>query len=187
MGKTGLFLFDKAQGMGSHELSSRRLPKSIGNETTFHEDTVDGQVIQSILSYLTEKAATRLRRQGLRARCVTLKLRYSDFQTLTRNHTFHEPTDVDQEIVQAVFNLFRAAFTRRTRVRLVGVTLSKFVSGPWQMTLPLLVGQDNEKWRSLFRKVDEIRDRYGFTSLLNAHSSLYREPRPKTNNQQKLE
>ncbi|MBN2382704.1 DNA polymerase IV [bacterium] len=179
MGKTGSYLFDKACGLGSTELSAPTLPKSIGNETTFREDTVDRQIIESILSYLTEKATTRLRHHNLRARCVSLKLRYADFQTLTRDHTFFEPTDIDQEITQAVFSLFRTAFTRRIRVRLVGVSLSKLVPGPWQMTIPLMVGQNDEKWRSVFHQVDEIRDRFGFTALLNAHSTIYHQPRPR--------
>ncbi|MFC1853897.1 DNA polymerase IV [candidate division CSSED10-310 bacterium] len=174
MGNTGLSLYHKALGQGQEKLSAPHLPKSIGNETTFDEDTIDTEVIESILSYLTEKATNRLRQKALRARKVSLKLRYSDFQTLTRDYTFHVPTDVDQEISAVVISLFRKAFTRRTRVRLVGVTLGNLTPKPWQIPIPILHCLKAEKLRAVYEKVDDLRDRYGFGTLLNAHSFMYR-------------
>lgn len=172
MGRTGEFLHERAFARGTEHINPPLAPKSIGNETTFDEDTVDPEHIESVLSYLTEKAAKRLRKKGMKAKRVTLKLRYSDFQTITRQYMFPLPTDVDQDITGVILDLFRKAFTRRTRIRLVGVTLSHLLSGPYQLVFPCLEERETEKWHALYQKVDEVREKYDFTTILNGHSFI---------------
>ncbi len=118
-----------------------------------------------------EKAASQLREEGLRARCVSLKLRYSDFKTVTRSHTLSDAACEDHVIFDTVVGLFRKLFTRRTRVRLIGVALSSLTAGaPPQMEL--FENLDAKQWQKLYRGIDCIRDKYGFRSILRGSSFL---------------
>ncbi len=120
----GRGLYERAHGICRSPVLKREETRSISHETTLKEDSEDPQFLESKLSYLVEKAGSRLRASILRARCVTLKLRYSDFKTVTRSFTLTQPVDEDYVILQTVLGLFRKSFTRRTRVRLLGVALT---------------------------------------------------------------
>ncbi len=169
-GKWGLALHYKANGVDSSTVGGDYSgPKSISRETTFDEDTIDRKLIFSTLFWLVEKTAKSLRDEKLQARTITLKLRYSDFSTVTRSMTFREGTDLDKKIYQCAEGLFRRAYTRRGRVRLLGVCLSNFCSAAWQESF--LDEEKTGKLKSFYQSVDRVRDKYGFDSLRIVKSS----------------
>ncbi len=150
-GNTGAF------GRGEADLSRR--PKSIGHETTFERDVIDPAVIRQTLWRLTEDACRRMREQDLRARHVTVKIRYSDFKTLTHGGFLPEATDADSAVFERAVQLFGEGCRRRLRIRLLGVRLSRFTAGASQLQLFTTPREQREQW--LFVAVDHIRRRYG--------------------------
>ncbi len=170
-GEWGSRLYQKARGVCRSPVLKRDDTRSISRETTLEEDSTDPAFLKSTLSYLVEKAASQLREEGLRARCVSLKLRYSDFKTVTRSHTLSDAACEDHVIFDTVVGLFRKLFTRRTRVRLIGVALSSLTAGaPPQMEL--FENLDTKQWQKLYRGIDCIRDKYGFRAILRGSSFL---------------
>jgi DNA polymerase-4 len=116
-----------------------------------------------------EKVVSRLREENLHARSVTLKLRYSDFKTVTRCHTLRESTDDDGVVFREIFDLFKRLFVQRTRIRLVGVSLSSLIHRRFQQT-SLFDQASFEQRDRLLRSIDDIRDKYGFHAILRAGS-----------------
>jgi DNA polymerase-4 len=156
-------------GLGTHELGRERPafqehdPEgvaigSISNERTFREDVRDPACIEAMLCSLCERVCWRARKRGVMARTVTLKLRYADFQTLTRSRTLAEPVCSERELFPVVRDLFAAARQRRTSIRLLGLALSKL--GPENAQLGLFAGDG-----LLQESVDRVRERYGYDML----------------------
>jgi DNA polymerase-4 len=129
---------------------------SISNERTFREDVSDPASIESVLCGLCERVCWRARKRGIKARTVTLKLRYADFHTLTRSRTL-APTSSELELYPVLVELLTAARTRSLPVRLLGVQLSNL--GVFQQ---LSLFDDHDKVDAV---IDEIRDRYGFSMV----------------------
>jgi DNA polymerase-4 len=129
---------------------------SISNERTFREDMSDSASIESVLCGLCERVCWRARKRGIKARTVTLKLRYSDFHTLTRSRTL-APTHSELELYPVVKELLLAARTRSLPVRLLGIQLSKL--GVYQQ---LSLFDDHAKVGAV---VDDIRERFGFSGV----------------------
>ncbi len=138
---------------------------SLSNERTFREDLSDPASVHSQLCALCEKVAWRARKRGVRARTVTLKLRYFDFETLTRSRTI-PATNADSELFPVLLDLFGRARRRPAPVRLLGVALSKLVLDGRQMRL---FGDDSRRWEA----VDTARARYGYDAvrLAGSHAS----------------
>ncbi len=172
-GKWGTALYWKSRGVAGAEILPPEEAKSIGHETTFEEDLTDPRAVESALSYLCEKVAGRLRRSGKAARCVTLKLRTSDFKTVTRAHTLPEGTSDDHTIYQTAVRLLRKLFVGRTRVRLVGVSLSR-LAPPGPRQADLFATAPRENWDRLYRGIDGLRDKYGFHVILRQASAWKR-------------
>lgn len=170
-GEWGTRLYQKARGACPSPVLKRDDTRSISRETTLEEDSTDPAFLESKLSWLVEKAASQLREEGLRARCVSLKLRYSDFKTVTRSHTLADAACEDHVIFDTVVGLFRKLFTRRTRVRLIGVALTSLTAGaPPQMEL--FENLDAKQWQKLYQGIDLIREKYGFRSILRGSSYM---------------
>jgi DNA polymerase-4 len=168
-GEWGHRLYQKARGISKSPVLKRDDTRSISRETTLEKDSADPAFLESTLSWLVEKAASQLREEGIRARCVSLKLRDSDFKTVTRSHTLTEATCEDHVIFDTVAGLFRKLFTRRTRVRLVGVALTSFTSGETPQ-MELFENLDAKQWQKLYQGIDHIRSKYGFRSILRGSS-----------------
>ncbi|CCQ89816.1 DNA polymerase IV [Nitrospina gracilis 3/211] len=169
-GEWGAQLHDKARGISHSPVQPREESKSISRETTLEEDSTDPQYLESVLSYLLEKAAGQLRGEGLRARCVTLKLRYSDFKTVTRSRTLTVPACEDHILFATVVDLFRKLFTRRTRVRLIGVGLTSLTREALQQMDLFDTPARSAGRETLYAGIDRIRTKYGFRSILRATS-----------------
>ena len=165
---------DGARGLGSADLSRDRPAfrehdvegdsvGSISNERTFRADVGDSATIESQLCSLCERVCWRARGRGVQARTVTLKLRYSNFQTLTRSRTI-SPTSSEVEVYPVVKDLYLRARDGRRRVRLLGVGLSNL--GLFDSQLPLFVGD-----RRRDAAVDAIRERFGYDAVRLAGGS----------------
>jgi DNA polymerase-4 len=133
---------------------------SISNERTFMEDPKDPASVLEQLRALSERVAWRARGRGVRARTVTLKLRWSDFHTITRSRTI-PPTFDEQVIHQVALELYRAAATRDLPVRLIGVGLSKLEAPSQQLALPF----DHPKRPSAGEAIDAVRERFGYDAI----------------------
>jgi DNA polymerase-4 len=169
----GQWLHDAARGLDDSEVQPFHHAKSVGNETTFEADTADLNQIRQTLAWLSEKSCYRLRRLKKKARTVTLKLRYDDFQTLTRARTIPETND-DVKVMETAYSLFEEAHVRRRKIRLLGVTLSKFESGGEEEWL--FPEMSSQKKEALYQSVDAIKRKFGFHKLEKAASL---DPQPK--------
>jgi DNA polymerase IV len=174
-GRWGTSLYRKARGIDSYEFFVDAEPKSLSHNQTFGEDTNDRERLESTLSYLCQKASKRLRDAGLHARTITLTLRYSNFKTITRNHTLAESSDLDTIFLAAIRELFAHAWNGATRLRLVGVGLSSFSPGSGQ--LDLLDPERRDKLERLARATDKLRDRFGFSKVQFGSSLANRDRR----------
>ncbi len=160
-GKYGIDLYRKACGQGSEYLTIEREQKSISHERTF-SDVTSKEFIKEKLFNLTGKVCQELRDLGWQAATVNIKLRYSDFQTLTRMKAI-KPTDDDKIIFDTAWSLLMKAHTRRVAVRLIGVRLTNF--SPYSEQEFLF--EDYEiKRKKILRAVTRIRDKYGY-SIIN--------------------
>ncbi|HSK29571.1 MAG TPA: DNA polymerase IV [Candidatus Limnocylindria bacterium] len=132
---------------------------SIGNETTLDKPLKTIPPMDEILWELVEEVGGRLRREELFARCLTVKIRYSDFQTVTRSRTLPAPTCFDKDIFAVVSDLLRQNLLRGRAVRLLGVSASALQSRGWQE--PLLDRERRESFEKLYKGIDELRRKYG--------------------------
>ncbi|MGA7235948.1 MAG: DNA polymerase IV [Bryobacteraceae bacterium] len=167
-GKWGLALAGKSRGLDAGgwydaELGEDTGPKSISHEHTFNEDTADRVQLDSTLARLSEMVGRRLREQNLLARTLQLKLRYSDFSTITRAHSLARGTSIDTEIYREVHALFLANWRPGATVRLLGVNASSWTDGDEQMDL---LGEDmHERWRRTLVVADKMRDKFGESAI----------------------
>lgn len=162
-GKIGMTIWKKAQGIDPSPVIQYNERKSISTERTFDQDTIDIRRVKSILFAMAENLAFQLRRAHKVCACITVKVRYSDFQTKTLQKTIPY-TAADHEIVPLVLELFERIYLRRIRIRLIGVRLSHLISGNHQMSL----FDDHVKLSELYLAMDKIRIRYGDRSIMRA-------------------
>jgi DNA polymerase-4 len=137
--------------------------KSISRETTFGEDTHDCMFLKATLWKQSEKVGADLRKKGKQARCVTLKVRYADFSTITRNHTLRKNVGTDQVIYETGVKLLEQALKMKIQaVRLIGIGVSHMVEPSRQATM---FTPSDQKLEELNKTIDHLRDRYGFGSI----------------------
>ncbi len=166
-GKWGLALAGKARGEDAggwfdSEIGAEEDPKSISHEHTFDQDTADAARLDATLARLAEKVGRRLREHGLYSRTVQVKLRYSDFSTITRAHTLDHATGIDIELIEHARALFLKNWNGKP-VRLVGVHAGSLEAAEGQLSL--LESERQERWRKALEAVDKIRDRFGESSV----------------------
>ena len=163
-GPLGEALYQHARGQDASAVEQRGLPKSISRETTFEQDTADRAFLLSMIYYLTERAARQLRYLGMKARTVTVKLRYSDFQTISKSRSLRHHSRQDDCFYRLALHLLEQLYTRRVRVRLVGLRLSDLTPGSARQRS--LFGEEREERRDrLYASVDRIRERFGFSAV----------------------
>ena len=159
-GKYGIDLYRKANGGGNEyliPLCGKHEQKSISHEKTF-KDVTSKQFLKNKLFELTGKVCQELRDKGWQASTINIKLRYSDFQTLTRSKTI-KPTDDDRTVFNAAWDMMMKAHTRRVAVRLIGIKLSKFKEYSEQEEL---FEFEEIKRRRMLRAINIIRSNYGY-------------------------
>ena len=175
-GQWGAALFRKARGIDAYEFFVDAEAKSLSHNQTFGEDTNDRAQLEATLSYLCQKASKRVRDAGLHARTVTLTLRYADFRTISRSHTFAEPSDLDTIFLRGVRELFTNAWDGRAKLRLVGVEFSHFSAGAAGQ-LDLIDAGRRQKLERLARATDKLRDKFGFSTVQFGGSLGHRDRR----------
>ena len=163
MGRNGVGIWKKANGIDLTPVVQHNERKSISTERTFNQDTTDVVKLKGILSAMAENLAYQLRRGDKLSGCVTVKVRYSDFQTQTIQKKIPY-TAADHELIPMVLELFERAFSRRLLVRLIGVRYSSLVSGNYQLGL----FGDTVDYTSLYNALDRIRLKYGDRSVIKA-------------------
>jgi DNA polymerase-4 len=162
-GKNGIALLNKANGIDHSIVVPHSEQKSISTESTFGEDTIDVKHLKSILIAMVEKVAFQLREQKKLTSCVTVKIRYSNFDTETKQ--IHVPyTSSDHILLQTVLQLFNKLYNRRMLIRLVGVRLSNLVHGNQQIRL----FDDTEEDINLYEAMDFIKHKHGVEKLVRA-------------------
>jgi DNA polymerase-4 len=162
-GASGELLKRFASGLDDREVEPPAAAKSASRETTFAQDIKDPARLESTLRYLGERVGADLRQKNKRARCVTLKLRYGDFTTITRRRTLSQSTDSDQTIFETGQRLLKQALAGEKRaVRLVGIGVSELVETGRQLDM---MDSSAQRQEQLNRAIDRIRKRYGFTAI----------------------
>lgn len=165
LGKWGADLWQKANGIHTSEVSSYHEAKSVSSENTFHENIKDMDVVHKELVRLTEKICYELRQDEKVAGCVAVKIRYPDFETQSRQTTIPY-TCADDEIIPVVLELFKQLYRRGNSIRLLGVRLSELTNEAVQTNL----FSDMEKKSDLYKAIDEVKNRFGKTSVKRASS-----------------
>lgn len=162
-GKNGITLWKKSNGIDNSPVVPYNERKSISTERTFDRDTIDVIKLKAILVAMSENLAFQLRRGQKLTSCITVKLRYSDFQTQTLQCSLPY-TSADHIIIPKVKELFDKLYNRRLLVRLVGVRFSGLVGGHYQMDL----FEDSEEIIKLYQAMDRIRNRFGDRAVIRA-------------------
>ncbi|GAB3891913.1 hypothetical protein GCM10027612_38570 [Microbispora bryophytorum subsp. camponoti] len=172
-GAVGAHLAALAWGRDERRVVPHAPDKSIGNEETFPHDVDDPETIRRELLRLSERVAARLRAGGHVGRTVSVKLRRSDFTTITRSRTLREATDVAKEIFDTSCELYEAAGLERVRLRLVGVRMENLIPAA-AATRQLGLGERETGWREAEQAMDRAARRFGPDAVKPA--SLVRRP-----------
>jgi DNA polymerase-4 len=156
LGKNGISIWEKANGIDNSPVISYHEQKSLGAETTFEEDCSDIKLMTEIISEMTTNLSFRLRKDQWLTSCLTVKIRYSDFDT----HTIQKNipyTAFDHILIPIAKELFQKLYTRRVMIRLIGVRFSNLVRGVPQLNL----FEDTTEMINLYRSIDYLKKKYG--------------------------
>jgi DNA polymerase-4 len=173
----GSHLHDLAKGIDDRPVRPYELPKSVGSEETYSRDldSVD-EIFREVLR-LADRTAARLRAKGLCGRTVTLKVRWSNFKTITRSRSLERDLDTAAEIYGVVRELVAKLVHDGQRIRLLGVAVTGLAPGPPASQLDLFMDRA-PRWSEASRAVDSIRDRFGETSVAPATLLSWRPGEP---------
>ncbi len=166
-GKFGVHIWNLAQGIDPRKIITDSRAKSISNETTFAVDISDKNLLRNTLLELTEQVAFRLRQQGFYTRTVQIKIRYTDFKTITRSVSLSTQTQTTKELWQAAKTLLNTALAGRPRaIRLLGMGTSQ-LSRETSITqqADLFTNPEQEKQREIDQLADAIKNRFGNVSI----------------------
>lgn len=165
LGAHGTTIWHRAQGIDNTPVIPYCERKSISTERTFERDTIDVNRLNAILIAMTENLAYQLRRGDKLTSCIAVKIRYSDFNTYTKQLKIPY-TSADHILLPKIQDLFKKLYNRRLLVRLIGIRFSHLAGGNYQINL----FDDNEEILHLYNAMDNIRNRYGDRSVLRAAS-----------------
>jgi DNA polymerase-4 len=163
LGKNGVVIWKRSNGVDNTPVIPFCERKSISNERTFDKDTIDVVKLRGILLAMTENLAFQLRRGEKLTACIAVKIRYSDFNTYTKQMRIPY-TSADHILIPKILELFKTLYNRRLLVRLVGIRFSHLVSGNYQINL----FDDTEEALNLYAAMDRMRERYGDKSVVRA-------------------
>ncbi len=155
-GKNGVSLWEKANGIDFTEVQQYSERKSISSERTFEHDTADIKMLNTLISAMVEKLAFDLRKKQKLTSCITIKIRYSNFDTHTLQKRISY-TSFDHTLIKIAKELFVQLYTHSMLIRLIGVKFSHLVGGEQQLNL----FEDTIEMISLYKTIDNIRKRYG--------------------------
>lgn len=165
LGKNGRLIWNRAHGIDHSPVVPYTERKSISSEITFDSDTIDVQKLKALFVAMIEKLAFKLRKEKHLTSCLTVKIRYSDFETVTRQK--HIPyTSSDHTLINLALALFDKLYDRRLLIRLIGVRLSNLVHGHYQIDL----FDDTQEWIRLYQAMDHIKHKYGQEKVVRANT-----------------
>ena len=165
LGKHGVDLWQKSQGLHFGEVHAYHESKSISNEHTFEENKTDVAFLLSELVKMTERVAHELRQDQKLTGCIAVKIRYPDFETTSRQTTI-DYTLRDDELIPAAIGLFHKLYRKGRPVRLLGVRLSELTNHAVQTSL----FDDAEKKNNLYKAIDDVKNKFGKASLKKART-----------------
>lgn len=163
LGKNGVTIWRKANGIDESPIEPYSERKSISTERTFDKDTTDVEKLKGIMLAMAENLAFQLRRGEKLTACVTVKIRYSDFNTYTLQNRLPY-TSADHILIPKVLELFDRLYNKRLLVRLIGVRFSHLVNGGYQINL----FEDAAEMINLYHAMDFIRDKHGDRTVMRA-------------------
>jgi len=155
-GKSGFELWRRANGIDESAVVPYSEQKSISTEDTFQADTTDMNFLEAKLVRMTEAIAFELRSQDRLTGCVTLKIRYTDFETHTMQKTIYY-SNADHVLIKTVKELFHKLYTRRILIRLLGVRFTHLIPGTYQINL----FEDTQEMIKLYQAIDSVKRRFG--------------------------
>jgi DNA polymerase-4 len=163
LGKPGIDLWRKANGIDETPVIPYHEQKSISTETTFQTDTIDTGFLHSQLVRMTEEIAFQLRQQNKLTGCVTVKVRYSNFETFTKQLTIPY-TNADHILLKMAKELFNKLYERRLLIRLVGIRFTHLIPGNYQISL----FDDSQEMINLYQAIDSVKKRFGEKKIIRA-------------------
>ena len=163
LGANGTVIWKRANGIDNSAVIPFCDRKSISTERTFDRDTIDVIKLRGILLAMTENLAYQLRRGDKLTACITVKIRYSDFNTYSKQLRIPY-TSADHILIPKILDLFNTLYSKRMLVRLVGIRFSHLVSGNYQINL----FEDTEEALNLYKAMDHVRTRFGDRSVFRA-------------------
>jgi DNA polymerase-4 len=166
LGTNGISIWKKANGIDNSPVEQYSERKSLSTEETYDSDTTDLFKLRSTLVAMTEKLAFQMRDEGKLTACITVKIRYSNFDTYTMQAKIAY-TSCDHTLISKVKELFEKLYQRRMLIRLVGVRFSHLVGGAYQINM----FDDSESMIKLYQAMDKLRKRYGDDKIQRAISS----------------
>ena len=175
IGKNGLELWKKANGIDNNPVAPYTERKSLSTEHTYLQDTIDIKKIESLILGMIEKLCYQARSEQWLVSTVSVKIRYANFDTENlQRKTYY--TSCDHILGKLALELFNKLYNRRMRIRLVGVTFTGLVRGTYQINM----FEDTEEIVALYQALDKMKKRYGFDAVGRANAIL-----KTTHNQQK--
>lgn len=175
IGKNGIELWKKANGIDNNPVEPYTERKSISTEHTFSQDTIDIEKFKRVILGMVEKLAFQLRSEQWLTSTVVIKIRYANFDTETKQCRV-QYTSADHILTKTVQELFDKLYQRRMRLRLIGVRFSGLVRGTYQIDL----FQDTEEMLALYQAMDRMKTRYGFDAVMRCAGASFK---PNTKNE----
>lgn len=174
LGKNGEEIWKRANGIDNTPVIRYSERKSISTEQTFDKDTTNIYYLQELISFMVEKLAYDLRKKQKLTSCITVKIRYSNFDTHTLQKRI-QYTSFDHVIIPVAKELFTRLYQRRMLIRLIGVKLSHLVQGVQQLNM----FEDTPEMVNLYLAMDRLRNRYGKNAIHRAITD--RQPKDRGN------
>ncbi|MBF4467451.1 DNA polymerase IV [Flavobacterium sp. LC2016-12] len=169
IGKNGLDIWKKANGIDNTPVEPYTERKSISTEHTFSQDTIDIEKLKRLLIGMVEKLAFQLRSEQWLTSTIAVKIRYANFDTETKQCKIAY-TSADHILTKSVMELFEKVYQRRMRLRLIGIRFSGLVRGTYQINL----FEDTEEMLSLYAAMDKMKSRYGFDAVMRCAGAHFK-------------
>ena len=167
-GKHGLLMWEYANGIDNSEVNYlEEKPKGIGNSVTLPRDICSKEEIEKVLLTLTEQVAYRLRRYNMYANVVNVQLRTKDFKDFSHQKKLISPTSNTKNIYDLAKELLNEMYKKGTFIRLVGLRVDNLIEKD-EMQLSLFTNEEDKKQEKLDKVVDELKNKYGYSSITRA-------------------
>lgn len=163
LGKNGIELWRRAQGIDETPVVPFHEQKSISTENTFETDTIDLRFLHSEMVRMAEHIGFQLRQQNKLTGCVTVKLRYANFETFTKQLTVPY-TNADHELLRIAKELFTSLYDRRMLIRMIGIRFTNLIPGNYQIRL----FEDTQEMIKLYQAIDSVKKQFGEKSIFKA-------------------